>query len=233
MEAVSLAVALIMVAATAAGSFLFWRYVWFFRNPERNVPSGDNVISPADGTVVYVKVVPPGEEVVSIKEGMPVRIWDLVREDTQSPKLVIGIFMSPFDVHYNRAPISGTVERIRHYPAAPVNRHMGPMHFRAFFNLPPLYRNSRHVIENERTVTRIRGQLKRQDIVCYVVQIAGKNVDGIDVFVPEGSRVSKGEIFGMIRIGSQVDLVMPNVREASVKVSPGDKVYAGESILIE
>ncbi len=68
---------------------------------------------------------------------------------------------------------------------------------------------------------------------CYVVQIAGKNVNGIDSYIPEGGNVSKGEIFGMIRIGSQVDIVVPQLAEMQVKVSPGDKVRAGESVLVE
>lgn len=233
MEVVSLALALVLLASVVAGVFLFWRYVWFFRNPERTIPGGDNVVSPADGTVVYVKSVAPGEVVISIKEGMPARVRDIVRQDLDAPKMVIGIFMSPFDVHYNRAPITGTVEQVRHHPARSVNHHMGPMHVRTLFNLHPLYRNSRHVLENERTVTRIRGRLKARDMSCYVVQIAGKSVDGIDVYVPEGGHVTKGEVFGMIRIGSQVDLILPSLADAAVKVRPGDKVYAGQSIIAE
>lgn len=215
------------------GAFLFWRYYWFFRNPPRIVPPGDNIVSPADGTVVYVKVVEPEDEVIVIKQGIAARIEDIVRQDMDSRKVLIGIFMSPFNVHYNRAPMSGTVEQIVHHPPKTSNLHMGPMHFRTLFNQPPFYENSLHILENERTVTRIKGEFKGAEVSCYVVQIAGKSVHGIDSYVPEGGEVTKGEVFGMIRIGSQVDLVVPQLPKMRTKVRPGDKVRAGESVLLD
>ncbi len=67
----------------------------------------------------------------------------------------------------------------------------------------------------------------------YIVQIAGKSVHGIDSYVKPGQGLAKGDIFGMIRIGSQVDLVVTWVPGMRLRVQPGDKVYAGETILIE
>jgi phosphatidylserine decarboxylase len=214
-------------------AFLLWRYFWFFRNPDRKITPGENIVSPADGTVVYVKKVYPNEEVVVIKQGVTARIRDIVRQDMEAPKLVVGIFMSPFNVHYNRAPIGGRVEQIVHHPSKTANVHMGPMHFRTLLNRLPLYENSLHIIENERTVTRIRGSFKGTEVSCYVVQIAGRSVNGIDSYIPEGEDVGKGQIFGMIRIGSQVDIVVPQFAEMQIKVTPGDKVRAGESVLAE
>ncbi len=97
----------------------------------------------------------------------------------------------------------------------------------------PYYKGSRHIMENERTVTRIRGQCEGKRISCYVVQIASRNVSGIDSYVPVGSDVSKGQVFGMIRIGSQVDTVLTKSPGMRVKVKPGDKVRAGETVLVE
>jgi len=107
------------------------------------------------------------------------------------------------------------------------------MHLRTIFKLSPYYRKSRHVVQNERTVTKINGVYKGQDVACYVVQIAAKSVNGIDSYVEEGMAVERGAIFGMIRIGSQVDLVVPWLEGMRIRVSPGEKVRAGESILIE
>jgi phosphatidylserine decarboxylase len=222
-----------MVGFIAIGGFLFWRYVWFFRNPERKIPETECIVSPADGTVVYVKEIKSSADVIVIKRGIAATVKDIVREDVESPKLLIGIFMSPFNVHHNRAPLGGTIERITHHEPQRRNLHMGPMHMRTFFNLPPFYENSRHIVENERRVTRIRGSFKGEELRCYVVQIAGKTVSGIDSFRTEGAWVEKGEVFGMIRIGSQVDLVLPQRSPMRIKVRPGDKVYAGESILVE
>ncbi|MEJ2277690.1 MAG: phosphatidylserine decarboxylase, partial [Candidatus Lokiarchaeota archaeon] len=67
-------------------------------------------MSPADGTVVYVSPVEPQEEVITIKKGLAARITDIVREDLQVPKVLIGVFMSPFNVHYNRVPLTGKVD---------------------------------------------------------------------------------------------------------------------------
>jgi phosphatidylserine decarboxylase len=223
---------LILISVAGAG-FLYWRYFWFFRNPPRIAPPGSNIVSPADGTVVYVKTVEPKENIIVIKQGIAAQIKDIVRQDVDSRKILIGIFMSPFNVHYNRAPITGTVEQIMHYPPKTANLHMGPMHFRILFNQMPFYRNSLHILENERTVTRIKGKFKEDEISCYVVQMAGKSVHGIDSYIPEGGSVGKGEIFGMIRIGSQVDVIVPELPQMQPKVKPGDKVKAGESILID
>ena len=223
---------LILISIAAVG-FLYWQRIWFFRNPPRIAPPGDNIVSPADGTVVYVKTVEPKENVIVIKQGIAAKIEDIVRQDLDSRKVLIGIFMSPFNVHYNRAPLGGTVTQIRHYPPKTANLHMGPMHYRILFNLMPFYRNSLHILENERTVTRIKGKFKEDEISCYVVQIAAKNVNGIDSYIPEGGPVGKGEIFGMIRIGSQVDLIVPELPQMQAKVKPGDKVKAGETILID
>ena len=66
----------------------------------------------------------------------------------------------------------------------------------------------------------------------YIVQIAGRSVRGIDSYVRVGQLLDKGVTFGMIRIGSQVDLVVPQVAGMQVVVKPGDKVRAGETILI-
>jgi phosphatidylserine decarboxylase len=216
----------VLIAATlAAGGYAYWRFVWFWRNPVRKAPAGEGVLSAADGTVVYVKTVAPGDEVVSIKRGLAAKLVDLLKEDAAQPKLVIGVFMSPFDVHYNRAPVSGKVEFVRHYPGRGRNLHMGPMHWRILLRRPPYYRDSTHIVQNERTVTKIAG--------CYIVQIAAKTVAGIDSYFKPGDNVQRGAIFGMIRIGSQVDVVLPWRDGMKVRVGPGDRVRAGETVLVE
>ena len=223
---------LAVLLVLALAGFGFWRYFWFFRNPPRQAPHGDNLVSPADGTVVYVKEVEPHKPAISIKQGVAASINDIVQQDLERPRILVGVFMSPFNVHYNRSPLPGAVEFIRHHPPRPVNRHMGPMHWRSILRHVPLYRNSVHILANERTVTKIRGSFKGKEVSTYVVQIAGKSVHGIDSYVKPGSEVAKGDIFGMIRIGSQVDLVVTHLPGMEVKVRPGNKVRAGETILI-
>lgn len=223
---------LILTGATA-GFYFFWRYVWFYRNPKRSIPLGEHILSPADGMVVYAEKVAPCEPLISIKEKKRVFVADIVREDVSGPKYHIGVFMSPFDVHYNRAPISGVIDLIRHHPAKRKNLHMSSMHWRTLRRRLPLYRNSLHILENERTVTRISGHFKGKPVSCYVVQIAGGSVDGIDIYVPQGDAVSRGQIIGMIRIGSQVDTVISCRETMVLKVKAGDRVKAGETVLID
>jgi phosphatidylserine decarboxylase len=232
-EAPGTALAVLIAALCAAGAYLFWRHVWFFRNPAPVTPAGEGILAAADGTVVYVKRVEPGEDVVSIKQGLSAKLADIVREDAAEPKLLIGVFMSPFDVHYNRAPVSGTVDFVRHHPGRGRNLHMGSMHWRILARREPYYAGSAHIVQNERTVTKINGMLKGAALSCYVVQIAAKTVAGIDSYVAPGDAVAKGAIFGMIRVGSQVDVMVPCRKSMRVHVRPGDRVRAGETVLVD
>jgi phosphatidylserine decarboxylase len=218
--------------ALLSAGYLYWRTVWFFRNPQREIPEGENIVSPADGTVVYTRILQPQSPVIALKRQRTVSVSDIVKEDLSETKVLIGIFMSPFNVHYNRSPMSGTVEYIRHHPAKLKNHHMTSMHYRSLFRLLPIYENSPHIVENERTVTKVRGSFRDQSFWCYVVQIAGGSVRGIQSMVSEGQRINKGEIFGMIRIGSQVDVVLPWKKAMTLHVKPGMKVRAGKSVLI-
>jgi len=225
---------LLLSVFLGVGLYFFWRHIWFFRNPQRKIPpEGSGILSPADGTVVYVKKVRPGEKVITIKKGLEASVNDITKEDIDCPKILVGIFMSPFDVHYNRVPATGRVQFVHHHPPSSENLCMAVMHYRTFFNRRPLHRNSLHIVQNERTVTKISAGFRGTPVICYVVQIAAKNVNGIDVFINDGDHVDAGQIFGMIRIGSQVDLVVTDIEGMKVRVAPGDKVRAGETIIIE
>ena len=221
------------VAFAGAAGYLFWRHVWFWRNPPRTPPPQDGVLAAADGTVVYVKRITSDDDVITVKRGLAARLADITRDDAGLPKLLIGVFMSPFDVHYNRAPLTGTVEFVRHHPGRGRNVHMGAMHWRVLARHRPYYEGSMHIVQNERTVTKINGVLKGAPLACYVVQIAAKTVAGIDSNVQTGDEVARGAIFGMIRIGSQVDIVVPWRDDLKVRVQPGDRVRAGETLLVD
>jgi phosphatidylserine decarboxylase len=220
------------LTTTAAAGYAGWRYGWFFRDPLRTPPTEPGFLSPADGTVVYVRTVAPQEEVFVIKRGLAAKIADIAGEDMDAPKILIGIFMSPFDVHYNRAPLDATVENIRRHPGRGPNAHMGPMHWRTLLGRPPYYRDSTHIVQNERTVTRFSAAYRGETLAFYVVQIGAKTVNGIDSYFHPGQRVCRGEKFGMIRVGSQVDLILPHRAEFVVQAKPGDRVRAGETVLV-
>lgn len=224
--------AAVIAALALLAVYLFWRYYWFFRDPPRTPPDASGLLSPADGTVVYVKDVAPGAEVVSIKEGVRATVKDIVREDADRRKLVIGIFMSPFDVHYNRAPLDARVAFVRRHPADGSNVSMTAMHWRSLLRMEPRYAGSLHIVQNERAVTRFEAEYRGQPLPMYVVQIGARTVNGIDSYFEPGQSVTRGQTFGMIRVGSQVDLVLPWRSDLAVQVKPGDRVTAGETILV-
>ena len=82
-------------------------------------------------------------------------------------------------------------------------------------------------------MTKINGTRDGATLPCYVVQIAAMTVAGIDSYVRPGDRVGRGEILGMIRIGSQVDIIVPWREGMNIRVRPGDRVRAGETILVD
>jgi phosphatidylserine decarboxylase len=87
-------------------------------------------------------------------------------------------------------------------------------------------------VQNERTVTHFVGEYRAAPLSCYVVQIGARTVNGIDSYYREGERVERGATFGMIRIGSQVDLILSWREGLETAVEPGTRVRAGETILI-
>jgi len=176
---------------------LCWWCVWFFRDPERTPPEGaDAIICPADGVVVGIG---PAE---------PPRELDLSEEVCRGMTRV-SIFMNVFDVHVNRAPVTGTISA--------VNYRRGK-----FFNAS-LDKASEH---NERFSIAL-DLPDRRKVVC--VQIAGLIARRIVRKVAVGQRLFAGHRYGMIRFGSRVDVYLP--AGSSVSVTMGQRVLAGATLL--
>ena len=170
--------------------FLF--ILQFFRDPPRVTVGGDSsVTAPADGRVI---VIDESEDPY-----------------TNQASLKISIFMNVFNVHSNRMPVSGTVDRKQYYPGK-------------FFNAA-LDKASDSNERNALLLTTKQGHR----VTC--VQIAGLIARRILCYVDEGSQVREGERFGFIRFGSRVDLYLP--KTTKVLVSLGDKVVGGETLVAE
>jgi phosphatidylserine decarboxylase len=205
--------------------WLYWRLFYFFRDPRREIPEGRNVVAPADGTIVYANICRDGYAPLAIKMGRRIRLDEIAKTDLPRGKLChVGIFMSFFDVHVNRVPIDGQVEFIKHHQAK--NSSMNEMGWRKYLRLRPLYKNALHIFENERKTTRINGEFP-----VYVVQIADAYVSKIQCFAREGEMMKKGERFGKIMMGSQVDLIFPYRDGMKILVREWEHVKAGESIV--
>jgi phosphatidylserine decarboxylase len=179
------------IPLAALGLLLALFSLWFFRNPDRTPPSGTgNVVSPADGRIVYAGESPPG------------------RYASAAGKRV-SIFMSPLDVHVNRAPVTGRVASVRY--------HKGAFHVASV---------DKASLMNEQIGVAIVTPEGRT--VTYV-QIAGMIARRIVCDLKDGDAVRQGQRVGMIRFGSRLDLYLP--AEARLSVAHGDRVLAGESVI--
>ncbi len=177
----------------------------FFRDPERVIPQAENaIISPADGMVTLIRTVEPPLELQGDdgagNMGLPAE-----------PMTRISVFMSVFDVHINRAPIAGTVQRVVYVPGKFVNADL-----------------DKASEENERQHVLIE---RGDGVKIGFTQIAGLVARRIVPFVKPGDTVAKGQRIGLIRFGSRVDLYLPAGTEP--KVLMGQKIIAGETVLAE
>lgn len=169
--------------------------VWFFRDPVRDVPNGDDlVICPADGVCCFVGPTAPPAEL-----------------GLDPASMRVSVFMNVFNVHVNRTPIAGVIERIEYRPGK-------------FFNAS-LDKASEF---NERCGLSIR---RADGLLVGCVQIAGLIARRIVCRAKTGERYRAGERFGLIRFGSRVDIYLPPGIVPRVKV--GDRMVAGETIVAQ
>jgi phosphatidylserine decarboxylase len=177
----------------------------FFRDPERVVPQGqDLIVSPADGLVTMIGEVPPPLE-MQVGDGLGGP--GLGAE----PVTRISIFMSVFDVHINRSPVAGTVKRVVYIPGKFMNADL-----------------DKASEENERQHILIE---RNDGKLIAFTQIAGLVARRIVPFIKPGDTVAAGQRVGLIRFGSRVDVYLPAGTDS--KVLLGQRVIGGETILAE
>ncbi len=166
--------------------------IQFFRDPPRQVPPQPNaVLSPADGRIVKV---------------------EKVRDPYQQrDALLVSVFMNVFNVHSNRAPVDGTVERVEYSAGKFINADL-----------------DKASTENERNALVVRlGSGEK----ITVVQVAGLIARRILCYVKAADSLTRGQRYGFIRFGSRVDVYLP--LSARPKVTVGDVVYATTTVIAE
>ena len=162
-------------------------FLWFFRDPNREIPSEPGlIVSPGDGVVTDAEWI----------------------ETVNGSRLRLSIFLNVFDVHVNRAPVSGRVKLVE---------------FRKGNFLNAMKPES--VLFNEQTLVTIDSG----DYEVSYKQIAGLLARRIVCTVKEGDRVERGQRVGLIKFGSRVDVLMPP--EANLKVKMGARVKGGSTVL--
>lgn len=184
----------------------------FFRDPDRIVPdSTGNIVSPADGTIRYIHQIEAGEIPFAQKKKRSIALKEFAHTALlDSDGIIIGIEMSVLDVHVNRTPISGKIV----YQEA----HPGP-----FYSL----RTMEAITQNERMSTVI----KHGKYNIGMVQIASRLVRRIVSYVLPDQQMETGERIGMIKFGSQVDIILPLLPDLCLKIKEGQHVLAGKSLL--
>lgn len=183
----------------------------FFSDPERKPPADPRaILSPADGRILYVRHYSAGEAPPIEKHGKPLSLQELSSVEVEATGHLIGIGMHLLNVHVNRAPVGGRVASLVHIPGR-------------FISL----RRAGATTTNERLTTVIDGGQHR----VVVVQIASRLVRRIVSYLVVNQRIAAGERIGMIKFGSQVDVILPGSAVSAVRVKPGDVVRAGVSIL--
>jgi len=171
--------------------FLTGFVVYFFRDPERISPNDEDVVvAPADGKIILIE-----------------KIFDdrFVNDHVYK----ISIFMSVFDVHVNRIPFAGKIEKIQYAAGSfyAANTDQGGL-------------------ANEHCGVILTTE---KDFRYAVVQIAGLIARRIVCWVEKGDTIERGKRFGMIRFGSRVDLYLP--QNMQIEVSTGQRVKAGETVI--
>ncbi|HEY6873728.1 MAG TPA: phosphatidylserine decarboxylase family protein [Geobacteraceae bacterium] len=163
---------------------------FFFRNPQRLIPGDErSVLAPADGVVIY--------------------LGEAREEHLAADMLKISIFMSVFNVHINRVPITGRV--------ADTFYRKGK-----FLDV----RDDRATFENEQSGLVLE---TADGARLVVVQVAGLVARRIVCYPEKGDTLTRGERYGLIRFGSRLDVYLP--KGTDLRVAMGDKTVAGETIL--
>lgn len=220
--------ATVFIAALVCGICIFWRFFWFFRDPDRTVAADEwSIVSPADGTVIYIKEVSCEKPPISLKSGRQIPLEKFLGHcDIKPEGILIGIFMHPTSVHVNRAPISGIVRCVEYQSGS--NLPMTVTWWRTILRMHPIENHATHLLSNERNIIHIAGE----HLQAVVVQIADFYVNKIECQVKENDPVMRGERLGMIRFGSQVDLFVAKSKGLRVVASVGQKVRAGSDALM-
>lgn len=181
---------------------------YFNRTPERIIPEGNTIVSPANGEVIHIEKV-SGNEVSFFKKDVENK---LTVHEMEPPYTVVVIEMDLKDIHAQRAPIDGEIIYQEHFDG----EHRNALSSENVEYLSQV---------NEKNVV----VFQKDDLEVGVVQVAGLMARRIQSFVETGDVLAKGDKYGRILLGSQVVIILP--REAVLLSEVGDVLIDGESVV--
>lgn len=200
---IAAALAYLWVPLAVPPLVIFGLVVWFFRDPARPAPEEmGTVVSPADGKIVQIED---------------------VNDPTIGPAIQVGIFLSIFNVHVNRASLPGQVVAVKYRPGKFLNA-LRPESARENENLDVVLK-----LEHEETFENHGDSPPAR--LLRIRQITGQFARRIVCWVRTGDVLRRGEAFGMIKLGSRTELVIPKTDGLEVCVSIGEKVKAGTTVM--
>ena len=188
---------------------------WFLRDPIRTVPEGNLILSPADGKVVRLFKTTDTES-LDIDKGILGGIKTTASEISDSAYVLV-IMMTPFDVHYQRAPIEGTIRSVEYKEGS-------------FLNIMDDAR-SLVAFNNEKNEIVMSGNRNGEEFDIKIIQVAGFLVRRIVDYIDVSQTVEKGAHIGLIKFGSMVVMIFPDTFDPLV--SEGDYIYGAETIIAE
>jgi len=182
---------LISYVLIAASLVVFGIVIYFFRIPYREIVLNENhVLAPADGKVVVIKEV-------------------FEKEYFKDNRIQVSIFMSPLNVHQNRAPIDGEITYLKHHPGA-------------FY--PAFVEKSSELNERCSTVFKTKSGIE-----VLARQIAGTMARRICTYKNAGDNIGQGAEYGFIRFGSRVDIFLPLTAKVTVELD--EKPVGGKTVI--
>ncbi|MBW2997255.1 phosphatidylserine decarboxylase [Candidatus Woesearchaeota archaeon] len=199
---------LVIIILLLAIFFLFYQF-WFLRKPKRRIPKGNCIVSPANGRIARILDISNVKK-ANISKGLLGKV-NILTKDTVKKGYLIVIVMTPFNVHYQRSPVDGTVLKTRYRKGSFINV------VKDASSLQSLQNEKNEIIIKNRKLGKIK-----------VVQVAGFLARRISCFVKKNQKIHKGEELGLISLGSQVLLVLPKLK---LQVKEGQKVIDGETII--
>lgn len=186
--------------------FLFYR-LWFLRNPSVTIPK-DGIISPADGRILKI-IEFKNNEPIDVFKGN--RKFSAITKDVAKNGYIIIILMNIFNVHWQKAPFDGKIISTKYVKGKFLNAVFGASDLRA-------------TAENERCEILMETEKGR----IKIIPVAGIIARRIVCFSKEGQEVRKGENISLIKLGSQVVMILPKM---DLKIKEGDRVRVGETVI--
>ncbi len=186
---------------------LLWR-LYFLRNPQPNINNNPKaILSPANG--VIAKIMQYKNENKIAEKGLFGKI-PLITKNVAKQGYIVLIRLHVYNVHWQRAPITGTIEKTTYIKGKFLNAVKNAESMQCFF-------------ENERNEILMNGKIK-----CKVIQIAGYLARRVECLVKENQSVNSGDILGLINLGSQCALILP--KNITLNIQEGDVVQLCQTI---